>query len=91
MRGGETAATIAGKRAHLNYKTALGPEFDTKAILDSRRRPDAVDWASSQVRELKPDNQRAIARGAIQVERYRAELEAMTKRAWTSIIDTYRP
>ena len=91
LRGGETAATRNGRRAHNNYATALGSNFDTKVVLPSGKRPDAVDWANRQVRELKPDNPRAIARGQNQVDKYKSELESMDIEPWTAIIDTYRP
>ncbi len=89
-RGGETASTAAGRKAHANYGTALGDSFDTRVSLPSGKRPDAVNWEALEVRELKPDNPRAIARGWRQVEGYRKELEEMTGQIWTSIVDTYR-
>ncbi|MBB6561647.1 RHS repeat-associated protein [Acidovorax soli] len=89
-RGGENAAAAVGRRAHFNYRFALGENFDMKARLLSGKRPDAVDWANSQVRELKPDNPRAVSLGERQVEGYRKELELMTNRPWTSVVDVYR-
>jgi hypothetical protein len=89
-RGGETAATKTGRRAHDNYRNALGGEYRFTERLPSGLKPDAVDYKNSVVRELKPDNPRAIRRGARQVERYRRELEAMTERVWQGIVDTYR-
>jgi RHS repeat-associated protein len=89
-RGGESAAAAAGRRAHSNYGAALGEKFDAKVTLPSGRKPDAVDWANRQVRELKPDNGRAVARGQRQVEGYRKELEMVTGERWTSVVDIYR-
>jgi RHS repeat-associated protein len=89
-RGGESPAAAAGRRAHQNYGTALGPKFDTRVTLPSGRRPDAVDWTNREVRELKPDNPRAVSRGERQVEKYRLELENVTGESWTSTVDVYR-
>lgn len=89
-KGGETAAAAAGRQAHSNYGTALGPTYDTRVRLPSGKRPDAVNWAKREVRELKPDNARALRRGERQVAGYRKELEAVTGESWTSEIDTYK-
>lgn len=89
-RGGENAATAAGRRAHANYGTALGSEYDMRVRLPSGRRPDAVNWEKHEVRELKPDNPAAVRRGERQVERYRKELEEVTGEPWTSEVDVYR-
>jgi hypothetical protein len=66
-----------------------GEQYDLKVVLPSGRKPDAVDWTAHEVRELKPNNARAIRRGEAQVERYREELEEMTGTPWTSAVDTY--
>jgi hypothetical protein len=89
-RGGESAAAAAGRRAHANYGTALGPGYDTRVRLPSGRRPDAVNWRTREVRELKPDNPRAVRRGERQIEGYRRELEELTGEAWTSVVDVYQ-
>jgi RHS repeat-associated protein len=89
-RGGESAAAAAGRRAHNNYGTALGANFDTKVRLPSGKKPDAVDWGKREVRELKPDNAPAVARGQKQVEGYKKELEQVTGQKWTSVVDVYR-
>lgn len=88
---GETAATAKGRRAHQNYRNALGDEYDFKHQLPSGRRPDAVDLSKREVRELKPDNPRAISLGQKQVETYRKELESLLGGQWNSYVDTYRP
>ena len=89
-RGGETEAAAVGRRAHENYGTALGEKYDTKVKLPSGKKPDAVNWEQREVRELKPDNARAVRRGERQVEGYRKELEQTTGEKWTSTVDTYR-
>ncbi|MBN3797701.1 hypothetical protein G3N99_22290 [Burkholderia sp. Ac-20392] len=49
-----------------------------------------MNWGTREVRELKPDNARAVARGERQVEGYRKELEAVTGDSWRSVVDVYR-
>jgi len=90
IRGGESVAAAAGRRAHSNYGTALGGDFDMRVALPSGRRPDAVDWANREVRELKPNNANAIRRGWRQVERYRQELVQVTGQMWRAIVDVHK-
>lgn len=70
---------------------ALGKGCDDRLRLPSGKRPDAVDLAKQEVRELKPDNPKAISRRQKQVEAYRKELESLFGGNWTSFVDTYRP
>ena len=88
--GGETAATIRGREAHQLYSSALGQGYVYNRPLPSGLRPDAVDWENHIVRELKPDNSRAIQRGWNQVRRYLNELFEITGDAWTAFVDTYK-
>ncbi|PZF75504.1 hypothetical protein DK847_18495 [Aestuariivirga litoralis] len=88
---GETASTARGRQAHQNYKDALGDGYDDRLRLPSGKRPDAVDLTKREVRELKPDNPKAISRGQKQVETYRKELESLYGGSWKSYVDTYRP
>lgn len=77
--GGENPHTIRGKQAHKNYRNALPGTYDfEKRIPRTNLRPDAIDWTSNTVRELKPDNPRAISRGLKQVQRYVHELQRLT-------------
>jgi RHS repeat-associated protein len=78
-----------GQEAHRRYDP--GPTYNTRVRLPSRRRPDAVDFQNRVVRELKPNNPRAVRRGERQVERYRQELEATYGGNWRSYVDTYDP
>ncbi len=89
--GGETTATARGKLAHKNYRAAVGEAYDTNFRLPSRRKPDALDVEKGIVRELKPNNPRAIQRGERQIERYRRELEQMFDKSFDTFIDTYQP
>lgn len=88
--GGESAKAARGREAHKNYENALGEGYDFNKALPSGKRPDAVDLENRIVRELKPDNARAIRRGERQVEGYKNELEQLTGEKWTSKVDTYR-
>ncbi|MEI6535789.1 MAG: RHS repeat-associated core domain-containing protein [Verrucomicrobiaceae bacterium] len=88
---GETVATARGRQAHQNYKNALGHGYRHNEPLPSGKRPDAVDLAKQEVRELKPDNPRAISLGQKQVETYRKELEDLHGGEWKSYVDRYRP
>ncbi|WP_373372352.1 hypothetical protein [Polyangium mundeleinium] len=85
---GETAATKAGRQAHEDWDP--GPGFEKGVRLPSRKRPDAVNYDTQQVKELKPDNRRAIKRGEKQVEGYRKELEAKEGGTWTGTVETYK-
>ncbi len=89
--GGHTADAARGIAAHKNYKNALGGNYKFEFELPSGRRADAVDFENRIVRELKPDNPRAIQSGQRQVERYRQELEREFGGEWSSIVDTYKP
>lgn len=62
-----------------------------RALPGSRLRPDAVSYSQGIVRELKPDNPDAIARGWRQVNEYKAYLEAQTDQPWTAYVDVYKP
>jgi len=87
---GESSTAEEGRRAHKNSVTALGDGYDDKVVLDSGRKPDAVNHEKREVRELKPDNERTIKKGEKQVVQYRQELEKMTGEKWTSKVDTYQ-
>jgi hypothetical protein len=88
--GGENFFTKRGKQAHKNYRDALGDGYEYEKTLPSGKRVDALDAENGIVRELKPDNPRAIARGLRQVKKYAKELSDMTGRVWTYFVDTYK-
>jgi RHS repeat-associated protein len=89
--GGHTADAARGISAHKSYRNALGANYRYEFKLPSGKRVDAVDFKNRVVRELKPDNPRAIQDGARQLERYRLELELEFGGKWTSYLDTYVP
>ncbi|MFF4484760.1 polymorphic toxin-type HINT domain-containing protein, partial [Streptomyces sp. NPDC001520] len=61
---GENADAARGRLTHKNYRTALGDGYDYEVTLPSGRRPDAIDWESRVVRELKSDAPRACFESA---------------------------
>ncbi|WP_250443853.1 RHS repeat-associated core domain-containing protein [Actinotalea sp. C106] len=91
--GGESAATVAGRSAHLNYSNTLGGGnyVFNRALPGSRLRPDAVDYSQNIVRELKPATPAAVSRGWRQVNEYKAYLEQATGEKWTAYVDVYTP
>lgn len=87
---GESSATAKGKQAHKSYNP--GPTYDTNpktTRLKTGKIPDAVDFKNKDVRELKPNNPRAIKRGEKQVEQYRQQLQTENGGVWTAHVDTY--
>ncbi len=89
--GGNTADAARGRAAHKNYRNALGGNYKFEKTLPSGRRVDAVDFDKRIVRELKPNNPRAIKDGQRQLERYRKELQDEFGGTWTSFLETYTP
>ncbi len=87
-KAGETAFTVAGKLAHKAWDAGEG--FVKEFRLPSGRRADAVNFGARVVKELKPDNARAVRAGLKQVEQYAKELSEMTAEAWKGIVETYR-
>ena len=91
--GGETAAAEHGRQAHLNYRNTLGEGYDFEQTIKPGKggyRVDAINYEKRIVRELKPDNPRAISRGWRQINRYREHLEKLTGEEWTGYVDVYK-
>ena len=85
---GETKSTKLGKEKHKQYNPGEGYKLNT--ALPSGKRPDAYSVEKGIVRELKPDNPRAVRRGWKQIDEYRKELEKLYPDiSWTMYIDTY--
>ena len=86
-----SAAARRGMAMHKLYEQlGLAGQTVYNRALPSGLRPDAVDFANRIVRELKPDNPRAIARGWKQASKYAQELQRITGGTWTIVIDTYK-
>jgi hypothetical protein len=84
---GETAAAARGRREHQQYNP--GPGYDTRVVLPSGKKPDAVDFERQIVRELKPNNPRALAKGQSQVQQYARELQETYGGTWRTFVDKY--
>jgi uncharacterized protein RhaS with RHS repeats len=85
---GETAATRAGRAAHAAWE--YGPGFRREFVLPSGKRVDAINFRTREIRELKPNNQRAIRRGQRQIDSYLDELNRVFPgRPWTGRVVTY--
>ena len=87
---GETTSTKDGKDAHAIYNP--GSNYSTnrsRNTLKNKKVPDAIDFKNKIVRELKPNNQRAVKRGTKQVEGYAEQLEKQFEEGWKTVVDTY--
>jgi hypothetical protein len=91
VRGGESAAARYGREVHEAYD--YGPGFVKEYRgLPSGRRPDAVNFETREVVELKPNTPGAISRGRRQLEIYRRELqEEFPGQPWRTRLETYAP
>jgi len=86
---GETEAAARGRQAHKDYDP--GPGFKKEVRLPSGKKADAVNFDTGVVKELKPDNPRAIRRGQRQVEGYAKELQKVHPgKKWTGKVETYK-
>ncbi len=87
---GATKAARIGTQIHVAYSKIVAKlGYATNVVLKSGRRPDAVDFVNKVVRELKPNNARAIARGLLQAKRYAKELQRKYGGVWSYIVDVY--
>jgi len=89
-KNGETPSTKIGKDAHANYNPGSNYSTDRPTNrLDNNKIPDAVDGANKIVRELKPNNPRAIREGINQVKKYADQLKRQFGGKWRTAVDTY--
>ena len=87
---GENSSAAKGRQAHRNYNPGSTYTTDPKNTrLANGKIPDAVDFKNKVVRELKPNNARAIKRGEKQVESYRKQLQKENGGKWKGHVDTY--
>jgi Restriction endonuclease fold toxin 9 len=85
---GETAATAYGRAAHAAYD--YGPGFVKEFTLENGKRADAVNFATREVIELKPNNPRAIGEGLRQAQGYAQQLtQEFPGSAFTYRVVTY--
>ncbi|MER9683903.1 hypothetical protein NKJ23_32335, partial [Mesorhizobium sp. M0184] len=85
---GETLATAAGRKAHTDWDP--GPGFEREVTLPGGKRADAINEAAKIVKELKPDNPRAIKRGEAALKAYIKAAEVRFGGVWTGILETYK-
>ncbi|MGL4461000.1 MAG: hypothetical protein ACRC1K_02525, partial [Planctomycetia bacterium] len=84
---GNNAQSHIGRLMHAAYNP--GPNYSLNKALKSGRRPDAVDHVDRIVRELKPNNPKAIRRGERQLKKYIDDLKSEFGGDWIGIVDTY--
>ena len=85
---GETFHTALGRKAHNDYNPGEG--FIKEYRLPSHKRADAVNEEMGIVKELKPNNKRAIKKGEKQVQEYVDELQQIRPdREWKGFVETY--
>jgi hypothetical protein len=87
--GGETPATAEGRNAHKNWDPGAG--FQKEVRLPSGRRCDALNPETCEIKELKPENDRAKKRGQKQLEKYKQELDEQTGKDHKTSLETYKP
>jgi RHS repeat-associated protein len=88
-KNGETPYTIRGKAEHKLYPDRLGDDYLYSYRLPSGKKLDAIDAVHYIVRELKPDNLRALKLGMKQLFGYLDELMESDPGPWIGIIDNY--
>jgi hypothetical protein len=93
---GNNAFAAAGIKAHEAYKAGLADKIKTFkefTIPGTRRRIDFIDFSTATVYELKPNNDRALRRGATQaatyIETLRLKMPEYAHLPWKYVIDTY--
>jgi len=80
---------VLGKRAH--REELVKPSEQAEVRTPSGKRMDRYDAENAHIREIKPNNARAVRQGEKQVEGYRQEMEAATGRPHTAEVSTYDP
>jgi hypothetical protein len=82
-------ALSKGRKAHAERTYPEG--FDKEVRLPSGKRMDAYNPKTKEVRELKPNNERAVRRGERQVDAYCAECDEALGPGHTGTVETYNP
>jgi hypothetical protein len=92
---GENAAARSGRTMHGQYSGQMQQQgYTTNSnIPNSNLRPDAIRISGNTgtIRELKPNNARAIQRGQRQLARYvqAAQKAWPNVKRWVTVVDTY--
>ena len=86
-KAAEPRQLARGKRAHKEEPVLPGEKAEVPT--PSGKRMDRYDPAKGHIREIKPNNPRAVCQGEKQVERYRQEMEKATGRPHTGEVSPY--
>ena len=87
-KGGENSHTKLGREMHRKYNP--GQSYIKEYKLPSGKRADAVSFEKGDVRELKPNNTKAIKKGEKQVLMYKNELQSLNPSVnWEWHVDVY--
>jgi hypothetical protein len=86
---GEPTHLARGKRAHAAEPIHPGEIREARTPLGKRM--DRYDPVKAHIREIKPDNPRAIRQGEKQVKGYQDEMEKVTGRLHTTEVSPYDP
>src|SRR5690606_15825296 len=81
------AAAKKGQEEHA--KRQYPPGFKKEVQLPSGKRMDAYNQKKKRVRELKPNNERAIKKGQKQVDQYCRECDEVYGPGHTGKVETY--
>ena len=88
-KSGEPSPLARGKRAHAEEPVRPGEVAEHPT--PSGKRMDRYDPETGHIREIKPDNPRAIRQGEKQVQGYKQEMERETGREHTTEVSPYDP
>jgi hypothetical protein len=85
----EPAQLSRGKLAHKQEPILPGEKAEVPT--PSGKRMDRYNEDSGHIREIKPDNARALKQGEKQVQGYKQEMEQATGRPHTTEVTPYNP
>jgi hypothetical protein len=85
----EPAQLSRGKRAHKAEPVRPGERAEVQT--PSGKRMDRYNEEKGHIREIKPNNQRALRHGEKQVQNYKKEMEQATGRPHTTEVTPYDP
>ena len=88
-RGPEPPQLARGKRAHREEPVQSGERAEVPT--PSGKRMDRYNEEAAHIREIKPDNPRALRAGERQVEGYKKEMDQATGRSHTTEVTPYDP
>ncbi|WP_245764674.1 RHS repeat-associated core domain-containing protein [Planctomicrobium piriforme] len=87
---GENSYAQRGRQAHQDWDPGDG--YQKGQLLPSGRKPDAVNFDTCHIKELKPNNPKAIRKGEIQLQKYIDEYNIRYPgKNFTGCVETYNP